>query len=181
MLTFSEDTPHVDGLLAWWSSIDTFLIDCDGVLWRSTDGVPGVDAALELMRGCGKRIYFVTNNSTKSRDDYVKKLQGVSGIHARESEIMSSAYAAAVYCKAAGFSKKVFVVGQDGLVDELKRVGLTVLGHEGSNAAFHFGEMRPSDLDDDVEAVVRADRLGLLGVTICPLYAPTLFFAGSGF
>ena len=154
METFADSEVGTSGLLSWWNEVDTFLLDCDGVLWRSTEGVPGVDATLSAMRAAGKRIYFVTNNSTKTRLDYVHKLRETAGIHADVSEIMSSAYAAAVYCKAAGFSKKVYVIGQDGLVDELRGVGLEVLGPEDSSKAFHFGTFKPSDLDPDVEAVV---------------------------
>lgn len=138
--------------------MDAFLLDCDGVLWRSTDGVPGVDEAVAAMRAAGKRVFFVTNNSTKSRSEYVRKLESIAGIHALESEIMSSAYAAAVYCKAAGVRKKVYAIGQDGLVEELRNVGLEVLGPEDAGKVFHFGTFKPTDLDPDVEAVV-SDKL----------------------
>ncbi|CAG8792332.1 17891_t:CDS:2, partial [Dentiscutata erythropus] len=42
---------------------DTFLLDCDGVLWRDNDVISG------------KRILFVTNNSSKSRADYLLKFK----------------------------------------------------------------------------------------------------------
>lgn len=154
MQTFSDLS--ADAVLTWWNSVDTFLLDCDGVLWRSTDGVPGVDEAVAAMRAAGKHVFFVTNNSTKSRAEYVSKLLSVAGVHAFESEIMSSAYAAAVYCKAAGVRKKVYVIGQEGLVEELRCVGLDVLGPEDSGKVFHFGTFKPTDLDPDVEAVVSA-------------------------
>lgn len=152
MHIFSDDL--LRGLLPWWRSIDTFLIDCDGVLWRSTEGIPGVDATVQAIRDAGKRVFFVTNNSTKTRADYVHKLEHTAGIRCAEAEIMSSAYAAALYCQEAGLTKKVYVVGQDGLVDELRRVGLTPVGLDDSSKHFHFGTFNPKDLDPEVEAVV---------------------------
>lgn len=149
---FSSDS--IRGLLAWWDSIDTFLIDCDGVLWRATDGILGVDQTLQAIRDAGKSVYFVTNNSTKTRADYLYKLEHVAGIRAVETEIMSSAFAAALYCQEAGMTKKVYVIGQDGLIDELRRVGVEPVGLDDGPKKFHFGTFKPTDLDPDVEAVV---------------------------
>lgn len=113
---------------AWWAATDTFLIDCDGVLWRGNEGVAGVASALQRMRADGKRVYFVTNNSTKSRVEYVHKLQKTAGITATVDEVVSSAYAAAAYLRARGLTRKAYVVGQSGLVDELQAVGIEVHG-----------------------------------------------------
>ncbi|RAL64995.1 hypothetical protein DID88_001585 [Monilinia fructigena] len=53
---------------------DVFLFDCDGVLWSGDHLFPGTVETLELLRSKGKKIVFVTNNSTKSRAEYQKKL-----------------------------------------------------------------------------------------------------------
>lgn len=141
-------------LRQWFAGISTFLLDCDGVLWRATEPVPGVDATLKTLRAAGKRVFFVTNNSTKSRAEYVRKLKATSGIDAREEEVLSSAYAAALYCRAHGVTKKVYCVGQAGLVAELEAVGLQVLGPADFDKPFAFGACNPAELDPDVQAVV---------------------------
>lgn len=139
----------------WLSSIDTFLFDCDGVLWRGGIGVPGVGATIAALEAAGKKCYFVTNNSTKTRDDYVKVLLSLAGITATRESVLSSAYAAAVYCRDAGFKKKVYVIGGEGLIEELSQVaGLECLGPEDTGKIFDFGVNSPSNLDADVEAVV---------------------------
>jgi phosphoglycolate/pyridoxal phosphate phosphatase family enzyme len=140
-------------LLAWYDRTTTFLLDCDGVLWRASERVAGVDATIRALKAAGKRVFYVTNNSTKSRAEYVQKLAWC-GIDAAPEEIISSAYAAALYCKAAGLTKKVYVLGQAGLVDELTAVGLTVLGPDDFDKPFAFGTLSPADLDPDVQAVV---------------------------
>ncbi|KAJ2462194.1 hypothetical protein EV174_007145, partial [Coemansia sp. RSA 2320] len=52
---------------------DTFLFDCDGVIWRGNTAIDNVPATLDMLRKRGKRLVFVTNNSATSRKDYVAK------------------------------------------------------------------------------------------------------------
>ena len=46
---------------------DVFIFDCDGVIWKGDSLIDGVPATLEMLKAAGKKIFFVTNNSTKSR------------------------------------------------------------------------------------------------------------------
>lgn len=81
---------------------------------------------------------FVTNNSTLSRANYVKKFQKL-GIAASEEDIFSSAFATAVYLNTiVNFpsDKKVFVIGESGIVDELNDVGIQCKGHSVGLAAY---------------------------------------------
>lgn len=52
---------------------DTFLFDCDGVLWSGDDLIPGAKEVLENLRAKGKQVVFVTNNASKSRRAYKGK------------------------------------------------------------------------------------------------------------
>lgn len=56
----------------------------------------------------GKRLVFVTNNSTKSRKQYGKKFESL-GLSVTEEEIFASSFAAAAYFKSINFpaDKKV--------------------------------------------------------------------------
>ena len=51
------------------------MTDCDGVLWIGTNPIPGSPEMINLFRKLGKRVFYCTNNSTKSRKEYVKKCQ----------------------------------------------------------------------------------------------------------
>ncbi|EED12246.1 4-nitrophenylphosphatase [Talaromyces stipitatus ATCC 10500] len=110
---------------------DTFLFDCDGVLWSGDHTFPGTAETLELLRSRGKQVVFVTNNSTKSRADYKKKLDGL-GIPSNVEEIFSSSYSASIYIsrilKLPADKPKVFVIGETGIEQELRNENVPFIG-----------------------------------------------------
>lgn len=109
---------------------DDFLFDCDGVLWSGNQLLPHVVETLDLLRSRGKRLIFVTNNSTKSRREYTKKFAKF-GIQVSEEEVFGSAYSSAVYLKEVvkfPSDKKVLVVGERGVEEELEAAGIKYVG-----------------------------------------------------
>lgn len=48
-------------------TVDVFIFDCDGVIWRGDSLIEGIPETLDKLRKANKRMFFVTNNSTKSR------------------------------------------------------------------------------------------------------------------
>ncbi|GFS45880.1 2-phosphoglycolate phosphatase 2 [Actinidia rufa] len=110
-------------------SVDAFLFDCDGVIWKGDKLIDGVPHTLELLRSKGKKLIFVTNNSTKSRRQYAKKFHSL-GIAVTEEEIFLSSFAAAMFLKVNEFppEKKVYVIGEEGILDELELAGFIGLG-----------------------------------------------------
>lgn len=137
-------------------SVDAFLFDCDGVIWKGDALIEGVPETLETLRSMGKKLVFVTNNSTKSRRQYAKKFNSL-GISITEDEIFSSSFAAAMYLKVNSFpkDKKVYVIGEEGISEELELAGFSSLGgpEDGKKAV----QLRPNflfDHDKSVGAVV---------------------------
>lgn len=142
---------------AWLSALDTWLLDCDGVVWCGSAGVAGASEAVACLAALGKRVFYVSNNSTKSRAEYVHKLASVCGIASSPSQVVTSAVAAAAYCRARGVGAgggKAYVIGQAGLLEELAAAGVGVLGPADAGRAFAFGAMAPAQLDPAVRAVV---------------------------
>ncbi|CAL0303268.1 unnamed protein product [Lupinus luteus] len=137
-------------------SVETFIFDCDGVIWKGDSLIEGVPETLDLLRSKGKRLVFVTNNSTKSRKQYGKKFETL-GLDVSEEEIFASSFAVAAYLKSIDFpkNKKVYVIGEDGILKELELAGYQYLGgpEDGSKKI----ELKPGFLmehDEDVGAVV---------------------------
>ncbi|GFZ45730.1 4-nitrophenylphosphatase [Saitozyma sp. JCM 24511] len=111
-------------------STDTFLLDCDGVIYHGPVVVEGVREVLALLRAKGKKLIFVTNNARKSRAMYKKTFDKLN-IEVKEEEIFGSAYATAVYLsKVLNFpkDKRVYVIGEQGIEDELTAVGISHCG-----------------------------------------------------
>ncbi|KAK0189608.1 HAD-like domain-containing protein [Armillaria mellea] len=109
---------------------DTWMFDCDGVLWHDDQLIDGALNVLHLLRHRKKTIVFVTNNATKSRRDYKTKFDRL-GVEAHVDEIYGSAYASAVYLSSVvkfPKDKKVYVIGMSGLEEELKEEGIQYLG-----------------------------------------------------
>ncbi|EQC32560.1 hypothetical protein SDRG_09879 [Saprolegnia diclina VS20] len=134
----------------WIDGLDAFLFDCDGVLWRGSAAIEGAKEAIQLLRSLGKKVVFVTNNSTKSRDTYVDKLAG-QGISATVGDIVTSASACAAYLRKHDVQGKVYVVGEAGLAAEVSAQGFENFGLE------HNGKTEvptPFAVDPAVGAVV---------------------------
>nr|CAB3484951.1 unnamed protein product [Digitaria exilis] len=72
-------------------SVETFIFDCDGVIWKGDKLIDGVPETLDLLRSKGKRLVFVTNNSTKSRKQYGKKFETL-GLNIDEVELFSNSH-----------------------------------------------------------------------------------------
>ncbi|EEB92750.1 hypothetical protein MPER_08697 [Moniliophthora perniciosa FA553] len=109
---------------------DTWMFDCDGVLWHGDRVIPGATDVLSLLRQRGKKVIFVTNNATKSRKSYKGKFDSL-GVEAKVDEIYGSAYAAAVYISSVmklPKTKKVYVIGMKGLEEELTDEGVSFIG-----------------------------------------------------
>ncbi|KAK9451713.1 HAD-like domain-containing protein [Limtongia smithiae] len=140
---------------AFLDKYDDFLFDCDGVLWQGDHLLPYVRETLDLLRSRGKRLIFVTNNSTKSRHAYTKKFAKL-GIAVTAEEIFGSAYSSAVYLsKVVKFpaDKKVLVLGEAGIEEELESEGIKYIG--GSDAS-----LRRQITEEDYGAIVADPEIG---------------------
>lgn len=107
-----------------------FVIDLDGVVYRGKELISDSKARIASIRKKSK-VLFLTNNSTETRADYAAKLKGF-GINTSEKEIITSAYAAALYIKENYKKPNVFVIGEEGLKSELSWQGIQT-GWRGTN------------------------------------------------
>jgi len=112
----------------WFNSFDTVMTDCDGVLWIGSEPISGSPDLIQRFRQLGKRVFYVTNNSTKHRREYKKKLDNL-GFGGDLEDIVGTAYLAATYLDQIGFDKTklVYVVGSLGITQELDDVGIKYL------------------------------------------------------
>ncbi|WIV12540.1 HAD-IIA family hydrolase [Proteiniborus sp. MB09-C3] len=103
-----------------------FILDMDGTIYLGDKLLKGSKEFLELLNEQNKRYLFVTNNSSKSARDYVKKLKSL-GIEANECDVLTSGEATCIYLNMQKPNAKVYVVGTDELLMEFKAHGFNVI------------------------------------------------------
>ena len=107
------------------SKTKLYLFDMDGTLYL---GDRLYDFTIDLLRAIrenGGKYLFMTNNSSKSVVDYIKKL-GKLGISADRDDFITSSQATAYYLKKHHAGQTLYVCGTRSLIAELESEGFTV-------------------------------------------------------
>ncbi|KAI6186715.1 Phosphoglycolate/pyridoxal phosphate phosphatase family protein [Aphelenchoides besseyi] len=137
----------------------TFVFDCDGVLWLGQNKIEGSPQFIDMLLDAGKQVILLTNNATCSRATYGKKLAklGYSDRLGKHSLVNPSAVTADVLYRKGMHKtgKKVYVIGEQGVKDELDEVGVPHFSHDTSDKQKPNGGafLLSLDLDEEVEQV----------------------------
>lgn len=103
------------------------IVDMDGVLYRGNEAIRGTNGFLSFMREQGIGFLLMTNNSTRTPQQYTAKLANMD-VAVRPEEIFTSAQATARYMQTiAPAGARIFVVGMDGLVTALREAGFSLM------------------------------------------------------
>lgn len=103
--------------------IKAVIFDLDGTLHVGNDAVKGAAEKLAELRGAGIQLLFLTNAGTRSRENRAKRIVEL-GFPAKKEEVYCTSYLIAAYIKQNYSGKKVFVVGEQGILDELDDAGI---------------------------------------------------------
>ena len=98
------------------------LCDLDGVIWLAHQPIEGSVEAVARLRASGRRVLFVTNNSSATEDQQLQALADI-GIRA-EGDLVSSAHACGALIPP---GSRVLVAGGPGLEEAVQRRGAVVL------------------------------------------------------
>jgi glycerol-1-phosphatase len=136
---------------------DAVLLDLDGVLYRWPQPIRGSAGAVETLRRAGKRIAFVTNNSSRTPEQVAEWLASV-GVVASAGEVVTSALATATMLGRRGV-RTAFVVGEEGLWKALADAGIRSVEGAGQDAeVVVVGFDRSADYEKLKEASILVDR-----------------------
>ena len=80
------------------NSIENIFLDLDGTVYVGTTPIPGVKESIAKLSALGKNIYYLSNNSSKSKIDYVEKLLAL-GVETNINKILLSTDAVIDYLK----------------------------------------------------------------------------------
>ena len=110
-------------------AIRCFLLDMDGTIYLGDQLIEGTHAFLQAAKQSGRKVLFLTNNSSKNGETYLRKLSQM-GLDAGPEDVLTSGQAAAQTIMQRYPGKKVWVMGNDLLKEELCSLGLPVVERE---------------------------------------------------
>ncbi|MBR4071513.1 MAG: HAD-IIA family hydrolase [Clostridia bacterium] len=102
-----------------------FLLDMDGTIYLDSTLFDGTLDFLSKVRSNGGRYLFVTNNSSKSTEKYVEKLDRI-GIDACDDDFLTSTDATISYILANHPDKKFYSFGTESFTKQLSEAGIAV-------------------------------------------------------
>lgn len=102
-----------------------FLLDMDGTIYLDDDLFDGTLDFLDTVKKKGGKYLFVTNNSSKSTDAYVKKLERI-GIASCEDDFLTSTDATILYLKKNYPNVKFYSMGTMSFNKQLSEAGIDI-------------------------------------------------------
>lgn len=110
-------------LMAACRKIKHVALDMDGTIYLGSQLFPWTKRFLQTLTDNGIGYSFLTNNPTRSLDDYVKKLKGL-GIDATRDEVYTTAVATIDYIKTHfPDARRLFVLGTPSMTGEIEAAG----------------------------------------------------------
>ncbi len=119
------------------NGIKLFLMDMDGTVYLGDKKIDGALEALDILKSKGKKVCFLTNNSSKSNGTYMQKL-GNMGIEVSEEELYTSANATVEYLLDNQKEAKVFLLANADVTDYFKVQGVNVVGGDADTVVVCF-------------------------------------------
>uniref|UniRef100_A0A0A1X7Y0 4-nitrophenylphosphatase n=1 Tax=Zeugodacus cucurbitae TaxID=28588 RepID=A0A0A1X7Y0_ZEUCU len=109
----AHKVPHILKLSAqeqqeFVNSFDVVMCDCDGVMWMIASPLPRTGEAVCALKVDGKQVLFVSNNSVRTDEDYVKKFKGIGVKDFQANDIMHPVKAMLYYMKKHNIKQPVF-------------------------------------------------------------------------
>lgn len=107
----------------WLGSIEHFIFDLDGTLILGKNPLPYAIKCLNLIKELGKSFTIITNNSSRSIDNYDKFLTHL-GFKLTNDQIHTSGKATAAYISSIKEEPSVYLLGTRALVEDFTNFGI---------------------------------------------------------
>lgn len=118
--------------LAELKKIRLFMLDLDGTFYLDDRLLPGARELLELERTAPFSTLFLTNNSSRSTADYVRRLEKL-GVQVPPEKILTSGEASIRYLLREHWPRELLVIGTPSLERQFADAGF-ILSHENARA-----------------------------------------------
>jgi NagD protein len=133
-------------------TIETYLMDMDGVLVHQERLIPGADQFISRLQDTGHRFLVLTNNSIYTPRDLAARL-ALTGLEVPEQAIWTSALATARFLDTQRPQGSAYVIGEAGLTTALHQRGYVLSERDPDYVV--LGETRAYSQ----QAITRAIRL----------------------
>ena len=97
-----------------------FLLDIDGTICKGNQLIEGAAKFLRDIKENGGQYVFITNNATRSVEDYIRFFQRL-GIHTEYTNFLTASYAMIDYLKKHHDGELIYVLGTKSFIRELKK------------------------------------------------------------
>jgi len=98
-----------------------FFFDLDGTIYLGNRLFDGVIELIEILRAKNKNFYFLSNNSSRSTSDYLRKLNNLN-LNITRDNIILSQHPTIEYLKNK-YYEKIFLLGTESLKQEFRKEG----------------------------------------------------------
>ena len=130
---------------------ELFLLDLDGTVYLDETPIGDMQDTLARLREMGKKLVFLTNNSSKTQAEYVDKLTRIGLFDARDG-VYTSGMATALYLKEHCAGRRVYLVATERVRTEFEGMGI-VLDEENPDVC-----VLAYDLELNFDKIRRLDR-----------------------
>ena len=97
-----------------------FLLDIDGTVCKGNQLIGGTREFLKDIKANGGQYVFITNNATRSVEDYIYFFQKL-GIPTNHTNFLTASYATMDYLKKHHPNELIYVLGTKSFIQELKK------------------------------------------------------------
>jgi HAD superfamily hydrolase (TIGR01457 family) len=123
----------------WLQNLKCFALDMDGTIYLGKKLLPGALEFLDYLQQSGRKYLFLTNNSSKNKLSYVKKLQDL-GIPASPEQVMTSGEATALYLGEVKPGGRIFLLGTPDLEQEFQAHGFVLTAQKPDYVVLGFDQ-----------------------------------------
>ena len=117
--------------------IELAIFDLDGVIYRGDKLIPDSDKVITALKELRVKVVYNSNNSTITRQMYVKRLKGFN-IESNILDFYTSASITASEITKLKQNATIYIIGEMGLKEELKRCGHDVVNKESNHNEVDF-------------------------------------------
>lgn len=99
-----------------------YLFDLDGTIYLGDTILPGAAETIAALRAAGRRTIFLSNNATRTRQQYADKLTRL-GIPTTSEDVINSSFVMVRWLQREAPAARLFVVGEEPLKQDLQAAG----------------------------------------------------------